>query len=316
MASDCAAVGSFSRFAVDAVDATFGAASERYSILYEDLGSHRVLQGFSGITGTRSRWAGRVRNKSYLVQGKVALNPSPNDLSKWLPRIFGGPLSAGAVTLADVLPAFDVLVDRENGVFRYRGMQVAQAVIRGQTANGGDSEDVIEMILVLIGLSEKTPDDASPPTWAGAIPELGEAAADTPYVFFESSLTVPTAGTNIPGDQFALVVNNHLMVRFRNSVSPVCIRATDRSIQVSAQIPFTTAYHTLMYNMNTVASTGVFKLLSTGGAFNTTFTFPALRNVYVTPAVAGKVEVPMKIMLEAGRTVSLAEVAIAHDATP
>lgn len=310
MSSTCAAVGGFSQFAVQggSTPRTFGSGSEKYQILYENIGSERVLQGRSGITGTRSRWAGKVREHSYLVKGTIAMQCSPNDLTAWLPRIFGGPYAAGTpgtVALADVLPDFDILVDRENGVFRYKNCQVAQAIIRGASSQGGEQEDLIELIMMVIGTEELTGQ-----TWPSPGPSLSTLPVNLPYGFWEGDLTVDSVV--LPYDQFSLAVNNHLMVRFRNSLTPSCIRPTDRSVNLSVEMPFTSASHAEALGANTSPVTGSLVFTHTATTSVTEFQFPALRNIYTTPAIQGRGEIPLRMALEAFRTATDTEVVIEH----
>lgn len=304
----CSALGTFSRFAAHGGSSprTFGVGSENYSILYEDIKSRRILQGNTGITGTRSRWAGKVRTHSYLVSGRVAMQVSPKELTAWLPRIFGGAISGTDVPLADTLPEFDLLIDRESDIYKYVDCQVVNAIIRGSSSEGGEKEDLIELIMTIVGKSE-----TNGQSWSGSIPALTVDANDAPYGFWEGVLTVDSAA--LPMDQFVLSVDNGLAVRFRNSLTPTCIRATDRIVKLAAQMPFTTTSHAKALASNTAAVTG--SLVFTNAGMSTSFAFAALRNIYTTPTIPGRSEIPLQAEFEAYRTVSTAEVVITHDAT-
>ena len=57
-----------------------------------------------GIRGGRSHDAEGVVDGTYTVGGAIALNPRPDDLDEWLPRIAGGTKAVDIIALAETLP--------------------------------------------------------------------------------------------------------------------------------------------------------------------------------------------------------------------
>jgi hypothetical protein len=286
---------------------TFGASSERVDFVYETLSTKRGLNRSGRITGTRSRYQGAVRSKSYMVQGVIALQPGPATMSQWLPRILGGTPSGTNFPLGEVLPEVDVLVERENGVFRYNKLQVAQGILRGTTVNGGDGDELIDMMILLIGKEEVINGES----WPSDAPEIGDTVEHSPYTHWEGSLNL--SGSARDYDKFNLMIDNVLDVKFRNSRTPKCIRSTDRQVKLETVNPFLTTTLSTALALNETPNSGA--LSFTQGNMSTTFAFPALRNVFETPTTRGRDEIPLAFQLEAYRTAASPELVVTHDAS-
>lgn len=268
-----------------------------------------MLQTTNAVTGDVNALKTSVRPAPYMVQGQIAIQPSPKQLTTWLPRIFGAAISAGSLTPTNTLPTFDCLVYRENGFFQYTDAVVAQAVIRGRTNNGGEGMQFMEMIVALAGKSELI----SGVTWPDPEPALGTTAAFLPYTFWESTLELNS--TEVPYEEFTMVVNNTLDVRFFNKQTPQCMRGTSRQIQLEVKVPFTCDNLDESLALNLADNDGTFTLES--GNCSTVFTFPALRNNFETPTTPGRTMIPLKFDLMAfGPSDGVPNVTITHDDTP
>lgn len=287
---------------------TFDGSSLRHEFIYENVGTERMVQHTGAITGSLSRFDSGTRDSPYITQGSIAIQPSPAQLSQWLPRIFGGTISGTNIPLADVLPQFDLLIFRDNGIFQYTDCVVAQAMIRGRTSNGGKSLSFLEMIINVIGEEEQI-DQVS---WPVTEPDLATGVANLPYVFSEASFSLD--GSNVEMESFSMMVDNNVAVKFFNKNFPSCIRGTRRDIKLDVKTPFTcdTLDSALLYN--TVSDIGQLKFTTTG--MSTTFDFAALRNTFKTPTIPGNQDIPMEYGFQAFRTASTPEVTITHDATP
>lgn len=309
----CSALGALGKLITEETGTaprTFDDNSIRHELIYETLGTKRLLQYTGAITGSLSRFSGGVREKSYLSQGTIAVQPSPAQLTTWLPRIFGGPLVGTNVALSDNPPEFDVLVYRENGIFQYTDAVVAQAVLRGRTANGGKSLEFMELLINVVGKAEQINQVA----WPVPEPALGTTEDYLPYMFFESELTLN--GIEVEYEAFSMVVNNNVDVRFYNKNVAQCIRSTGRDIEMMVQAPFTCDNLTEALSLNTTSGTGQFKLETATANMSTIIAFPALRNTFETPTIPGKQTVPLKFGLEAYSLLGNDEATITHDATP
>ncbi len=289
---------------------TFSDSSKRHEFVFEKVGSKRTISYTGGITGSLSRLGTSVRPNSYIVQGTIALQASPAQLSVWLPRIFGGPTVSTDIDLSDTLPSFDLLIYREAGIFQITDAVIAQALIRGRTTNGSGSaaSEFVELIVNVIGKQEII----NGVLWPSPEPALGATAADLPYAFWETSLTLNS--TDIPMDSFSLLVDNKLSVRFYNEQYPTCIRSTGREVKLDVESPFTCDTLDESIDLNEDGGVGQLTFSTTG--MSTVFDFPEMRNTYTSPTVPGKSEIPLTFELEAFKTASEKEVVITHDATP
>lgn len=311
IACSCSSLGALGKLLTEEAGTaprTFSDTSIRHEFVYETLKTKRALQYTGAITGALSRFSRGVRESSYLSQGTIAVQPSPAQLTTWLPRIFGGPLAGTNVALSDNPPEFDCLVYRENGIFQYTDAVVAQAVLRGRTSNGGKSLEFMELLINVVGKAELI----NAVTWPSPEPALGATVDYLPYTFWESELTLN--GIEVEYEAFTMVVNNNVDVRFYNKNVAQCIRATGRDIEMMVQAPFTCDNLTEALSLNTTQGTGQFKLES--GNMSTTFDFPAIRNTFESPTIPGKQTVPLKFGLEAYSVAGNDEVTITHDATP
>ena len=307
VACSCSALGALGRLLTETgPSATFDTNSPRHEFLYETIGSHRLLQNTGAITGTIARFVSGSREHSYLIQGTLAIQPSPAQLSHFLPRIFGGTPIGTSYPLADALPVFDTLIYKENGIFRSVDLMVAQAVLRGRTSNGGEGVEFMELLINVVGKSEAIDQD----TWPDPEPALITTADYLPYTFWETTFAINSV--DVEYSSFSMMVDNNLDVQFFNSRTPQCIRATGREIKLAIESPFTCPNLATALSLNTTADDGEFVMAS--GNYSTTFTFPSLKNVFQTPSIPGKQTIPLKLELEAYRTSAQAEVIITHDA--
>lgn len=308
MASDCAALGVFSRMLVEGGNTprTFDVDSERYGFLYESIQSRRGLQGRRRIVGTRDLYSLALRPHSYVISGRIGLQPGPADLTNWLPRIFGGTFSGSTLTPADELPAFDILLDRENDIFRYSNCRVASAMFTGATRLGSEEEELIELVLTIVAETETNGE-----TWPSPAPAISNVAANAPFIISETALSLGGNARLI--DSFSLTIDNDIFMAARGSLTPNCIRAGDRQIRLVTRNPFVSAPHTQALSLWSAGGAG--SLTFTNGGMSTAFAFPHLRNAYNTPNVGSKNEIPLELYLEAARTSSDAVVTITHDAT-
>jgi len=312
IACSCIALGSLSKLLTESAGSaprTFSQTSIRHEFLYETLGTERQLQFTNAVTGDVNALKTSVRPAPYMVQGQIAIQPTPKQLRTWLPRIFGGPITGTSVAVNNEIPSFDCLVYRENGFFQYTDAMVAQAVLRGKTTNGGEGVQFMELIVAIVGKQELI----SGVTWPATEPPLAYTADHLPYTFWESTLSLN--GADVPYEEFTMVVNNMIDIRFFNRPTPQCLRGTSRTIQMDIRVPFTCADLAESLALNSVDHAGVFRLES--GNCSTNFAFPALRNVFRTPTTPGRTMIPLKYDLMAlSPSDGVANVVITQDDTP
>ena len=312
MANTCAAMGSFTKLAVESTGSsprTFANTSERYGFLAESLKVVKPYQGRRRITGDRSQYSDAVRTHSYLARGAIVLQPGPADLDNWLPRYTWGTESpTDQFNLGDTQSEFDVLIDRENKVFHYTECIGSKCVFRSTTEAGNEptNEELIEMICYIMGKDESTAT-----AWPSPEPSLTLGSTSLPYLHSEGVFTFNSNATRFRN--WEMTIDNMVVPLFYNSLSPSCFRSMGRRITLKMQNPFTaTTWTDAVAALNSgVAATLVF----TNGTLSTTFTFPHLRNRYQTPTTSGRSEIPLFLELEAFRTSGSMELVVTNDAT-
>lgn len=302
----CSAFGAFTKLLIEPGAGTFDASSERYAILGENLTRVQPYQGRRRITGDRSNYSDGVRPHSYVVTGGIALQPGPAELVNLLPRVLWG----AGYAIGNTAPEFDILVDRENGIFRYTGCNMSRMVLRSKTESGAEptDEELVECIIYIMAKEEQV----NTTSWPSPEPGLNLGAANVPYNHSEGVLTL--GGAARPFKSWELVIDNMLEPVFYNSLSASCFRSRGRRVTLKTQNPFISG--TLTDALTALNSGIAGSMTFTNGGMSTAFTFPHLRNKYVSPSIRGSGEIPLMLELEAFRTSGSAEIVVTHDATP
>lgn len=314
MVHPCAAFGSESRLIVEDVGTaprTFSATSERYPILMETLTVNKPLQGRRLIVGGLDQYDVALRAHSYLAAGAIVLQMTPASLVNWLPRIMGGAVAGDVYSLGSVFPTFDILIDRENGVFHYTDCVITKAVIRGKNESGQNpqQEEFVELILYVFGI-----DETYATAWPAPEPSLVLTGVNAPYVEWEGVLLIGTNDT--PFREFTLTIDNRMQPLFYNSRSPSCFRSAGREIMLETENPFTTTTLADSIALLNTASPGSLTFTSqVNPTLSTTFDFGGLRNSYKAPSVRGKGEIPLMLNLMAVTTATAPALEVTNDAT-
>lgn len=320
MANGCAAVGAFSKLIVEGGSSprTFDDSSERCGIVMETLQRVQPFQGRRRITGDLSQYAGAIRPHSYLASGAIVMQAGPADLNRWLPRAMwntpsvGGSASTYTVGTDASSFGFDVLVDRENGIFRYTDCLVAKLVLRSKSESGQQpqNEELLELIVYVYAIEEEV-DGTS---WPSPEPALVLDGAFSPYNHAEGALTVNSHSTRYR--EFELTIDNNLVPLFYNSLSPSCFRSMGRTVTLRTENPFTTTTIDDAETLLNTGASGSLVLTHTADSFSTSFTFPHLRNNYKTPTIRSRAEIPLELNMEAFRTSGSGELVVVNDFTP
>lgn len=264
--------------------------TEAYEINGETLKRRNKILDPNGQRATRSRPSERVRFDVDDVSGSVNFDASPLMLDLLLPRILGAAKSGTTFALADTLPTFDVLVERNSaqsdGRYLYASCYVNRAVFRARAGS------FVELVLDLIGVSE-TPS-------ATAFPAI-TLPTDYPYVFTDGVLNIVSL-SGVKMMDFELTIDNFLHRRYSNSLLATSITPMDRLITLTTTNPFTTDERTLQ---NQVLAGAAGTIVFTGPASNVlTFTFGNLQAPDDTPTASSKLqENPLKLVMVA-RTLS------------
>ena len=312
----CGSLGTYTKFLVEnsittdpCPPATFDGDSERYEILSENIQYSDITVGGRGMTGTLDPIATHLRNGARLVFGRVAMEVGPIQLTNWLPRILGND-AAGTTFATDVtfdMNPFDIMLKRDAGTVIYRHCGVNRCLLRGRNGGGSgdDPEQTMQMILDIVGFEEH---DATYPATEPALP----ASDELYWIIADGALTLdtPADDTEYYFDAFNLLINNNLTPKNWNFLSTTCIQSRGRDIRLQVSTPYTSDSHTNLY-INRFQGEGVLNFLGTknlGGTaqspYQTTMTFPNLRQTRRTPATRGPGDIPLSLDLKAYRTSS------------
>lgn len=285
-----------------------GAVNEPFVFVSEGIAKKGVIVERSGLRGTRSHVADDTRVGPYTAGGQLVLEPTPEDLAIWLPRILGGTPTGGEVKtypLAETLPSFTLSIDRVAKVFTYAGCKVNRAILHG--AQGG----LLRLTLDIVAQSESVAN-------AGTFPAL-TAGVTQPYIFSDLALTLATAAREVK--QFDLTIDNALITdRFMNSITIVSAPEGDRMISLRTVHAWAPGNADL-YAQALAGSAGTLQLTNAlGGAppvgYQTTFSFAALQAPDRSPQVAGRQEIFLNLEMVARKVDGTPELLVTHDATP
>lgn len=296
IACNCIAIGSLSKLLLEttgdgATPRVFGAGSKRLEFVYETLGTQRNLITNQAITGYLGNRITGVRKASYLTQGVIALQCSPDTLTTILPLVLGGTAAPPSFPLANTIPSFDVLIYRESGIFQYTNLRAAQMIVRGKTSNGSsEANEFIEVLLVCFGEQELITGVA----WPGSEPALPTGTSSVPYQFSETDPYLN--GVRFDYDGFKLTVDNKLLVKFFQHLYPTCIRPTGRDVMLEIDLPFNCA--TLAESLAAYDAARTAEILMEMGTHTTSFELPFARNVFKTPTTQGRDGIPLELKIQ------------------
>jgi hypothetical protein len=288
-----ASMGTQSRLSMAATGTAIGSYTESYEFIGENLAKALTILETAGIRGTRSHPAERTRDGTYSVQGTIRFHCSKGLLDLLLPRILGGGTSP-TYTLAETLPAFDVLLERIADRFVYGACKVNRAIFKARASG------LLELALELIGETETVSATAFP-----AIAPL----TDSPYIWQDCVVTLNATPRVVT--EFELVVDNHLRARFSNSQTASDLYPTDRTIGLKCTVPFTSD-DTDLYGANT-GGAAAGSLVFTNGAHNLTFTLAQVQFPDNSPVVAGKGEIFLHLTGTAKKSGSTSELVVVNN---
>jgi tail tube protein len=285
-----------------------GAVTEPFVFVSEGILKKGVIVERSGLRGTRSHVADDTRVGPYTASGQLVLEPTPEDLAIWFPRILGGVATGGELKtypLAETLPSFTLSIDRVAKVFTYSGCKVNRATFRG--AQGG----LLRLTLDLVCQSESVAN-------AGTFPALTPGVTQ-PYIFSDLALTLAATAREVK--QFDLIIDNALVTdRFMNSLTIVSAPEGDRKIGLHTVHAWASGNADL-YAQALTGAAGTLQLTNALGGtppvgYQTTFSFATLQSPDRSPQVPGREEIFLNLEMVARKVGSTPELSVTHDATP
>jgi hypothetical protein len=286
-------MGSQSRLSMAAVGTAIGAYSESYEFVSESLAKRLTILETAGIRGTRSHPAERTRDGTYSVQGTIHFHCSRGLLDLLLPRILGGG-SSPTYTLAEGLPAFDMLIERVASRFVYGTCKVGRAVFKARASG------LLELALDVVGETEAVS--------ATAFPAIA-APTDAPYIWQDCVITLSSVARVVT--EFELEIDNHLRARFSNSQTATDVYPTDRTVSLRCTVPFT-GDDADLYGPNS-AGAAAGSLAFTNGAHSVSFALAQVQFADHSPAVAGKGEIFLRLDGTAKRLGAASELIVTNN---
>lgn len=244
-------VGTFNRLGWD--DDTTVATKEFPFLEGSTLGLEETFFDGDGIRGTRSHFIDRVRRTQSRVVGRLLFAPTPAELVTLLPLGYGGTPAGTSYPLAETVGLTNWIAVRDGTSYAYAGCIVDTMTI--SAAVGGPMTVALDVI-------GKTETVSSGTIGSNTI----DASTGGPLVL--SDLAVTVAATTYEVNQIEITVRNFIEVRYRNSVTPTQLLATDREVSVSAD--FSLGDAAALYG-STIAGVAVVATF-TNGAVSCAFT--------------------------------------------
>ncbi len=208
-------VGVFNRLGYD--DNTTTATVEFEFLAGSTIGVTEQVIGTDGMRGSRSHFDDRARRGTRRVDGTLMFAPTPAELNTLLYLALGGTKSGNTIPLAEALPEAYWIAVRDGTTYSYNGCVVDTLTITAQ--EGGP----VQASLQVVGKDEAE---------AGSIgANTIDASTGGPFVLTDGALTI--ASTTYEFSSIEVRVENRLEVKYRNSLTPTQIKATDRIVTVS-----------------------------------------------------------------------------------
>ena len=290
-------VGAFNRLGYD--DDTTTATVEFEFLEGSQIGLTQQHVNTNGMRGTRSQYNDRNREGTRRVDGNLLFAPTPGELATLLPLILGGSPSGTTYPLAETVPAHYWIAVRDGTTYSYNGCCVEQATFSAQ--EGG----ALQLAMTVVGKDEAQ---------SGSIgSNTIDATTGGPLTFMEGAVTV--GGSSYEFSSFELSIRNVLEVKYRNSLTPTQIKATDRVVTVS--LPFSLGDASALYGSATTG-VAVVATFTNGGGVATSLTFSLTK--VATPknplpfGQRGILDLPWQG--RALRTSSTAELVVTLDSSP
>lgn len=269
-------------------------ATEPFEYLSNTVGKRSEIVRRTGTRGTRSRNAADAVAGTYVVSGTLTLEPTPADLTIWLPRILGAVASGTTFALAETLPTFYMIESKVADAHSWSGCKVNRATLTGTRGQP------VQLALDIEALTESIADE---------FPTL-TLAFDAPYILHDMTLTL--AGSAREADGFELVIDNQLVVdRFMNSQTRISLPEGDRFITLRTNHPYAAANLDL-YDQAVAGAAGALTLAGSDSV--TSFIFAKLQVPAEAPS-SQPGEIMLPLSMEALKSGDTNELIVVHDAT-
>jgi hypothetical protein len=213
-------VGVFNRLQYAASGVTTGATEFEF-LEGSAIGLTEQFWDPSGLRGTRSHVSERVRRGTRRVDGTINMAPTPVELATLLPLILGGTPSGTSYPLGESLTLFNLFPIRDGAVYTASDCAVESATFYASESGP------MQLSLTVVGKDE---------VLTGSAGSLSPDITTGPFVLADTTGAVSVAGSTREISSFELTIRNNLEVKYRNSLTPTQIKATDRIITLALPI--------------------------------------------------------------------------------
>lgn len=284
----CMSHGSASRLAINGTEIGF--------VQFQDMSAQGVVDDSAQvIDGNLDPHTGNILKGIKNVGCQIVLDPGNGELDVILPLIGLAESPGNTYTSGNVLPSFPVVVDMGEKVLTYTDCQVDMSVLQGQKGSSP-----IRNVLRLRGVDITVGN-------SGTFNPTNPLIVPAPYAFTMGVATLASIATQ--HNQFALAINNNLIVEHNNSNTATCIKPGAREITLSLSAPFNTTtaplFTTPWGSGGSIKAAGV--LAFTNGSVSSTITCGELSAIPRPPSRITKMtEIRLPLTYKVARTPSAA----------
>ncbi len=310
----CNAIGALTALAVQggSLPRTFSNTSELIAHNAESIGEFHTWGGERRGVGDLDATSAANRRTGKSVFGTIRIPASPEELHRWLPRAMWGTVIGTTYKLGYAASSygFDILANRENGLFRYRNCLVSKLVISSRASNGGNSPEMVSMNVSVVGTLEGIDDTA----WPSPAPVYGNTLNYLPYIHYESAVEV--GSTNIPVESWQYTIDNNLRPVGYHQLNPEKFRSYGRDITLSASGAFVQDTLAEAVDIITTPGDATLTLTHSLAPMQCEFQLPNARNIgWRSPDAANPGHIPLIFSLSPGKSTGV-EVMVINDHTP
>lgn len=298
----CSGLGGRSKIAVQggAVTRTFSDTSERYAFISEDIKPAHMWNDSQWGVGEIAPSINANRRKATVYSGTIILEGSRENIHTWLVRTLWSASSSSPLGVsADYTNhEFDILIDKENEVFRYNNCLVDSLTI---------FSDVDHLCYIAVGIIAQT--ETKDTAWPSPEPAVPVTASYYPYTHYESLLEINSV--NIPIERVSLHIANKLVPVMRGSITPQKFRSQGREVKLSGVTILDADAFPEIDALLDAAEDAVFTYSNTDIG-SVTINCQNFRNInHTTPNVRGLESIPVPFQLRANKdNISTAELSV------
>lgn len=277
--ADTPSIGSLAKLAMDTI-LPFDTSSTPFEFIREDLVSSKTHIESNGIRGTRSRFSKRVKVAAEDISGSILMNPSVTEIDSLMPKVMGSGSTFGTPsTGVEVLPTFQIMIDRIANTHTYVECVVSSCTIRG--VKGQPLEFTLNI-------------EAETSVSGETFPAITIDSDASFFIFSECALTL--AGSSRLIEEFTLTIDNVVRTDRRfNSLTRVNMPALDRIVSLGCTVPYTPD-NAALEDQAVAGAAGSLVLTDTESSPTTyTFTFANVKSESEHPSVTGREEISLPL---------------------